>query len=105
MHSAWTHPGSFATWHAARAKRVEKLREEHRRWDEEHERLKELVRTLQQQAKYYESMAPKYRVMAARLQRFEEAGPPPEIPVDEKVTPRLRAAAPACARSRARSWS
>ena len=89
-HSAWTHPGSFATWHAARHQRIEKLKEDHRRWNEEHERLKELVRTLQQQAKYYESMAPKYRVMAARLQRFEEAGPPPEIPTDEKVNPRLK---------------
>jgi ATPase subunit of ABC transporter with duplicated ATPase domains len=61
-----------------------------RRWEEEHARLKELVRTLQQQAKYHESMAPKYRVMAARLARFEAAGPPPDKPVDEKVSMRLR---------------
>jgi ATPase subunit of ABC transporter with duplicated ATPase domains len=61
-----------------------------RRWDEEHARLKELVRSLQQQAKYHESMAPKYRVMAARLARFEAAGPPPDKPADEKVSMRLR---------------
>ncbi|GLZ32348.1 ABC transporter ATP-binding protein [Lentzea sp. NBRC 105346] len=89
-HSAWTHHGSFGTWHSARESRIEKLKEQHRRWEEEHQRLKELVRTLQQQAKYYESMAPKYHVMCARLERFEAAGPPPELPVDEKVTPRLR---------------
>ncbi|MFC6094597.1 ABC-F family ATP-binding cassette domain-containing protein [Saccharothrix lopnurensis] len=88
--SAWTHAGSFGTWHAARAHRVERLAEQHRRWDEEHERLKDLVRTLQVQARISEVMAAKYRVQKARLERFEEAGPPPELPTDEKVAPRLR---------------
>ncbi|MFD7657856.1 ABC-F family ATP-binding cassette domain-containing protein [Actinosynnema sp. NPDC059797] len=89
-HSAWTHPGSFGTWHAARAHRIERLAELHRRWDEEHARLKELVRTLQVQAKISEVMAAKYRVQKAKLEKFEEAGPPPELPTDEKVAPRLR---------------
>ncbi|MBB5958365.1 ATPase subunit of ABC transporter with duplicated ATPase domains [Saccharothrix tamanrassetensis] len=89
-HSAWTHSGSFGTWHAARAARVERLAELHRRWDEEHERLKELVRTLQVQARISEVMAAKYRVQRARLERYEAAGPPPELPADERVSPRLR---------------
>ncbi|GAA1291150.1 ABC-F family ATP-binding cassette domain-containing protein [Saccharothrix xinjiangensis] len=88
--SAWTHAGSFGTWHAARAHRIERLAELHRRWDEEHERLKELVRTLQVQAKISEVMAAKYRVQKAKLEKFEAAGPPPELPTDEKVAPRLR---------------
>ncbi|TQM80072.1 ATPase subunit of ABC transporter with duplicated ATPase domains [Saccharothrix saharensis] len=89
-HSAWTHAGSFGTWHAARASRIERLAEQHRRWNEEHDHLKELVRTLQIQARISEVMAAKYRVMRAKLERFEEAGPPPELPTDEKVVPRLR---------------
>ncbi|RKT53506.1 ABC-F family ATP-binding cassette domain-containing protein [Saccharothrix australiensis] len=89
-HSAWTHSGSFGTWHAARAARIERLAELHRRWEEEHQRLKELVRTLQVQARISEAMAQKYRVQRARLERYEEAGPPPELPTDEKVAPRLR---------------
>ncbi|GAA0261007.1 ATP-binding cassette domain-containing protein [Saccharothrix mutabilis subsp. mutabilis] len=89
-HSAWTHVGSFGTWHAAREARVERLAELHRRWDEEHARLKELVRTLQVQAKISEAMAQKYRAMKTRLAKFEEAGPPPELPSSEKVAPRLR---------------
>jgi ATPase subunit of ABC transporter with duplicated ATPase domains len=89
-HSAWTHAGSFGTWHAARAHRIERLAELHRRWDEEHQRLKELVRTLQVQARISEVMAAKYRVQRAKLEKFEEAGPPPELPTDEKVAPRLR---------------
>jgi len=89
-HTAWVHSGSFGTWHAARAARIERLAELHRRWNEEHVRLKELVRTLQIQAAISEVMATKYRVMSAKLKKYEDAGPPPELPTDEKVTPRLR---------------
>ncbi|GAA3848366.1 ATP-binding cassette domain-containing protein [Saccharothrix violaceirubra] len=89
-HSAWTHTGGFGTWHDARKARVERLAEQHRRWAEEHDRLVELVRTLQIQARISESMAAKYRATRTRLERFEEAGPPPELPAEEKVTPRLR---------------
>jgi ATPase subunit of ABC transporter with duplicated ATPase domains len=89
-HTAWVHSGSFGTWHAARTARIERLAELHRRWNEEHVRLKELVRTLQIQAAISEVMATKYRVMSAKLKKYEDAGPPPELPTDEKVTPRLR---------------
>ena len=89
-HSAWTHAGSFGTWHDARTARIDRLKELHKRWNEEHDRLKELVRTLQIQATISEVMAAKYRVMSAKLKKYEEAGPPPELPTDEKVTPRLR---------------
>ena len=87
--TAWVHGGGFVSYHDARAARHDRMAELRRRWEEEHARLKELVRTLQQQAKYYASMAPKYRVMLARLQRFEAAGPPPDKPVDERVSMRL----------------
>src|SRR6185437_2475487 len=88
--TAWVHGGGFASYHEARANKHERMAELRRRWDEEHARLKELVRTLQQQAKISEVMAQKYRVMARRLERFEEAGPPPDKPEDERVTMRLR---------------
>ncbi|KAA2261149.1 ABC-F family ATP-binding cassette domain-containing protein [Solihabitans fulvus] len=89
-HTAWLHGGSFRTWHAARAARLARLAELHRRWDDEHNRLRELVRTLQIQASISEVMAAKYRAMQTRLLKFEEAGPPPEMPRDEEVRPRLR---------------
>jgi ATPase subunit of ABC transporter with duplicated ATPase domains len=87
--SAWVHGGGFASYHQARTHRLERLDELHRRWNEEHERLRELVRTLQQQAKISDAMAPKYRAMQTRLAKFEEAGPPPERPVEQKVSMRL----------------
>jgi ATPase subunit of ABC transporter with duplicated ATPase domains len=88
--TTWVHGGGFASYHEARSHRHERMAELRRRWEEEHARLKELVRTLQQQAKVSEVMAQKYRVMARRLERFEEAGPPPDKPEDERVSMRLR---------------
>jgi ATPase subunit of ABC transporter with duplicated ATPase domains len=88
--TTWVHGGGFASYHAARSHRHERMAELRRRWEEEHARLKDLVRTLQQQAKVSEVMAQKYRVMLRRLERFEAAGPPPDKPEDEKVSMRLR---------------
>ena len=88
--TTWVHGGGFASYHEARAHKHERMAELRRRWDEEHKRLKDLVRTLQQQAKVSEVMAQKYRVMAARLERYEAAGAPPDKPEDESVTMRLR---------------
>ena len=88
--TTWVHGGGFASYHEARAHKHERMAELRRRWEEEHTRLKDLVRTLQQQAKISEAMAQKYRVMAARLERFEAAGPPPDKPEDERVAMRLR---------------
>jgi ATPase subunit of ABC transporter with duplicated ATPase domains len=88
--SAWVHGGGFASYHEARAHRLDRLDELHRRWEEEHQRLKDLVRTLQQQAAISPDMASRYRAMQTRLRKFEEEGPPPERPVDQKVSMRLR---------------
>jgi ATPase subunit of ABC transporter with duplicated ATPase domains len=88
--TTWVHGGGFVSYHEARASRHERMAELRRRWDEEHARLKELVRSLSQQAKVSEVMAQKYRVMVRRLERFEDEGPPPDKPEDEKVTMRLK---------------
>jgi energy-dependent translational throttle protein EttA len=73
--TAWTHGGSFATWHDARLARRERLEELRRRWDEEHVRLTE--------------MATRISAAKTRLQRFEDAGPPPVPPVDQQIKVRL----------------
>ncbi|MGI8665532.1 MAG: ABC-F family ATP-binding cassette domain-containing protein [Jatrophihabitans sp.] len=88
--TGWVHGGGFASYHEARRHRHDRMAELRRRWDEEHARLKELVRTLQQQAKVSEVMAQKYRVMAARLERYEAAGAPPDRPEEQNVTMRLK---------------
>ena len=88
--TTWVHGGGFRTWHEARASRWERMAELRRRWDEEHEKLRELVRALQQAAKNSDSMAARYKAAQTRLRKFEEAGPPPLPPREERVRPRLR---------------
>ena len=89
-HTSWVHSGGFTTWPAAREARWERVAEQHRRWDDEHEKLKELVRFMHRIAMVNDGMASRYAAAQTRLRKFEEAGPPPELPRDQKVTPRLR---------------
>jgi ATPase subunit of ABC transporter with duplicated ATPase domains len=87
---AWVHGGGFGTYARARADRISRLEELRRRWDEEHEKLKELVRTLRQKAAYNDGMASRYQAALTRLRRFEDEGPPQEVPRDQNVRMRLR---------------
>ncbi len=89
-HGTWVHGAGFASYHDARKARRERLEELHKRWDEEHARLRQLVITLREQAKISPDMASRYRAMQTRLEKFVQAGPPPEQVVDQKVSMRLR---------------
>ncbi|HYX61607.1 MAG TPA: ATP-binding cassette domain-containing protein, partial [Streptosporangiaceae bacterium] len=86
----WVHGGGFASYAQARADRISRLEELRRRWDEEHEKLKELVRNLRQKASYNDAMASRLQAAVTRLRRFEEEGPPQEVPRDQNVRMRLR---------------
>ncbi|MBV9380901.1 MAG: ABC-F family ATP-binding cassette domain-containing protein [Streptosporangiaceae bacterium] len=87
---AWVHGGGFASYAEARSRRIERLEELRRRWDEEHEKLKELVRTYRQKAAYNSDMASRLQAAVTRLRRFEEAGPPEIPPREQNVRMRLR---------------
>jgi ATPase subunit of ABC transporter with duplicated ATPase domains len=86
----WVHGGGFASYAQARADRISRLEELRRRWDEEHEKLKELVRNMRQKASYNDGMASRYQAALTRLRRFEDEGPPQEVPRDQNVRMRLR---------------
>ncbi len=88
--TAWTHVGSFETYHEARVSRFERLDELRRRWDEEHTKLRQLVQMYKEKAAYNDSMASRYRAAQTRLARFEEIGPPEEQPRDQNLQMRLR---------------
>jgi len=87
--SAWTHAGSFASWHEARAARHARLDELRRRWDEEHAKLKELVRMYQAKASHNAEMASRLQAARTRLAKFEQAGPPPIPPREQNIRMRL----------------
>ena len=86
----WVHGGGFGSYAQARADRISRLEELRRRWDEEHEKLKELVRTYRQKASYNSDMASRLQAAVTRLRRFEEQGPPQEVPWGQIVRLRLR---------------
>jgi ATPase subunit of ABC transporter with duplicated ATPase domains len=88
--SAWVHGGSFTTYPAAREERNSRLEELRRRWDEEHAKIKALVLMLRTKAEYNDGMSSRYQAALTRLRTFEEAGPPQEVPNEQKVTMRLR---------------
>jgi ATPase subunit of ABC transporter with duplicated ATPase domains len=87
--SVWVHGGGFATYHAARKARFERLEELRRRWDEDHAKLKALVLRLRQKATYNDGMAGAYQAACTRLERFEQAGPPRSVPLAQDVRMRL----------------
>ena len=87
--TAWTHPGTFATYHAARAARFARLEELRRRWDEDHAKLKALVLMYKTKAKFNDGLASRYQAAKTRLAKFEEAGPPQEIAREQQVSMRL----------------
>ncbi len=87
--NAWVHGGSFSTYGAARVDRNSRLEELGRRWDEEHVKLRTLVNTLRVKAEYNDGMSSRYQAAKTRLAKFEEAGPPQVVPVEQKVSMRL----------------
>jgi ATPase subunit of ABC transporter with duplicated ATPase domains len=88
--STWVHGGGFATYAQARVDRMSRLEELRRRWDEDHAKLKALVLMLRQKAAYNDGLASRYQAALTRLARFEAAGPPEEVPVEQQVKMRLR---------------
>ncbi|MFP5282451.1 MAG: ABC-F family ATP-binding cassette domain-containing protein, partial [Actinomycetes bacterium] len=85
----WVHGGGFATFADARRERFARLEELRRRWDEEHAKLRELMLMYKQKAAYNSGMASRYQAAVTRLARFEAAGPPQAIPLEQKVSMRL----------------
>ncbi len=87
--SVWVHGASFATLAAARRERFARLEELRRRWDEEHQKLRDLVLMYKIKAASNDGLASRYQAAKTRLAKFEEAGPPQAVPIEQRVTMRL----------------
>ena len=88
--TAWVHGGGFATFGRARRERFARLAELRRRWDEEHTKLKDLVAMYRAKAAYNDGLASRYQAAKTRLATFERAGPPQAVPLEQRVSMRLR---------------
>ena len=87
--SVWIHGAGFATLAAARRDRFDRLEELRRRWDEEHQKLRELMLMYKNKAAYNSGMASRYQAAQTRLAKFEAAGPPQSVPLEQRVSMRL----------------
>jgi ATPase subunit of ABC transporter with duplicated ATPase domains len=87
--AAWTHVGPFATYAGARDARIERLEEDHRRYEEERKRLAEMIKEMKRKASYNDAWATKARNAEHRLERFEERNAPPLRPDVQDVRMRI----------------
>jgi len=76
--AAWTHHGGFSGYPAARDARVDRLDQDHRRYEAEHRRLSDMVKEMRRKSAYNDNWASKARSAQHRLDRFEEREKPPE---------------------------
>ena len=59
--AAWTHHGGFSSYAEARDARVDRLDQDHRRYEEEHRRLSEMVKEMRRKSAYNDNWASKAR--------------------------------------------
>ena len=86
---AWTHGGSFATWHDARQDRLARLDEEHRRWREERQRLEDQVRELRRRINMgADKFTSRLQATKTKIRRHE-ADLPAARPKDQNISIRL----------------
>ena len=76
--AAWTHHGPFSTYVEARDARVDRLDEEHRRYQERHAQAVEHLKRMKYKASYNSAFATKATDAEKKLRRLEEREAPPE---------------------------
>ena len=87
--SVWVHGSGFASLAQARTERFARFEELKRRWDEEHRKIIDLVQMYKVKAKFNDGLASRYQAAKTRLAKFEEAGPPEAVPLEQKLSMRL----------------
>ncbi len=87
--AAWTHHGPFSTYAEARAARVEKLNERHRRYEERRAQAVAYMKEMKRKASYNAKFASRARDAEKKLARFEEREAPPEKAAVQNVRMRV----------------
>ncbi|MGE3590241.1 MAG: ABC-F family ATP-binding cassette domain-containing protein [Ilumatobacteraceae bacterium] len=89
---AWTHGGSFATYHDARQAHLERREHHQSLYDEERKKLEDLVAEMRRRAKISDTFAPRLKAAESRLRQFHERNDRPETVREQKIDVRLRGA-------------
>ena len=88
--AAWTHHDRFSMYAPARDARVDRLDQDHRRYEAEHRRLSEMVKEMKRKSAYNDKWAARARSAQHRLDRFEVDEKPPEKAEVQNVRMRIR---------------
>ena len=89
-HGAWVHEESFESYLAARGKRIERIADERRRYQEERDRLYESMKELKRRAAISDANAKRAKAAETKLRRFEETTIVRERPQQQNVRMHLR---------------
>jgi ATPase subunit of ABC transporter with duplicated ATPase domains len=87
--AAWTHHGPFSSYAEARDARLDRLDEQHRRYEEERSRLEAYMKEMKRKASYNDGFASTARNAEKRLARYEDRSTPPEKPAMQDVRMRI----------------
>jgi ATPase subunit of ABC transporter with duplicated ATPase domains len=82
---AWTHPEPFATYPEARARRIDRIDEELRRYNEEHKRLVASMKELKRRAAISDALASRAKASVTKLERFERTVAVPKRPSEQNI--------------------
>lgn len=84
-HGAWVHPESYVTYAEAREARLERIDEEHRRYNERHKKMIATMKEMKRKAAYNSGWANKARSMEKKIARHEERESPREKAATQNV--------------------
>jgi len=87
-HGAWTHGGSFATYHEARDARLERLDDEHRRYRERRRQLEASVTELRRRSQMTDAFASRLRATKTKIEQLDRQAPR-ERPPEQRISMRL----------------
>jgi ATPase subunit of ABC transporter with duplicated ATPase domains len=82
---AWTHPESFATYSEERERRIERIDEELRRYNDEHRRLVASMKEFKRRAAISDAFASRAKASVTKVERFERTVPRPKRPSDQNI--------------------
>ena len=88
-HGAWVHPSGYATYAQEREARMERIDDEHRRYNEKHAQLIAYMKEMKRKAAYNDAMASRARAAVTRVRMFEERQAPPEKAAAQNVKMRI----------------
>ena len=89
---AWTHGGTFATYHDARRAHLEQREHDLSLYRQELQKLEDLVAEMRRRAKVSEVFAPRLKAAESRLRQFHERNDRPETVREQRIDVRLTGA-------------